>query len=295
MIPHRWSLATVVILVLFLTGCTDVYGPTSASEQWLTYTSAENGFHIKYPSQAWLEEQGGDGCFFGRYSDEGLRVQRLNQSMDSFIKTFGDLSWSTAKVNGQKVKQATSVQRNFTDLFSYQDIKVTKRLFIQNGPSVYVISWSPGWKNKSAPDPATSATYREMIGTFGFNEIIHSDHLDYTDSVHHYSFAYPPAWRVSRGGDMVTVASADYGLRIWVVTDSTAEIFQHRPATQLKDVGEKQPFFQHQLIGQKCLLLGRETYFFEKNKNVYVIALTGRIAHGRELDAILDSFRLPPD
>jgi hypothetical protein len=268
---------------------------TGASANWLTYTSERNGFHIKYPTEGWHVNQFGPIASFSRETSEfSLSVRRdLTSVEDTIAQLQNELQGrgkiGVVKVSGFTVKRLQSVGGNFVGQAR------TDTLFFPGSFGTYEVSVSSAQTrhNERLKETALlNPVAREMIGTFGTDEIKQSDYLTYKDSRYHFSFTYPADWNLSFGEGTVSLRSFKADTDYWITLDAanlTSYIKWHGEPP--KNTGEKQEHFAHRLLGWKYADSDKEGYYFEKDGNLYHIHIFRIKGPRKPIDDILNSFQ----
>ena len=293
--------AVAVLTIIVIRGGPSVYSPTTASAQWLLYTSDENGFSIKYPPTGWNLRQYKDTVSFSSGELVTVKVTRVAEPMQTFIDKVqtqpdGTHSGTTyaVEINGLHGRRTTNYEGSFGGGTSKWQMA-----FLPRGDTSYVVEWSrgPGFDKHSS---AYEAVCREIVGTFGFVEVRHRDKLTYADPISHFSFEYPGDWQLTAGPGLSGGAGITHGsaieISVMVMEESTFGDFQKRQGRQVEDVGVQQEYFAHHLVGRRCLYQGCETYAFEKRGNVFIVKVWNfkkdRAEPRKVVDGILDSLTL---
>jgi len=283
----------------FIQSKPDIYLPGGASENWLTYTNTENGFHIKFPDTMRGLSQDADSVNFSSNDDTAhLNIQRVNEPMDAIFKRRRKepdsfrVDSRIIKINGLDAKKASYWVGNFGGSWEEDS------LYVQNGLSTYIITWTPGQRREKAPVD-WSAIIREMISTFGIDEVKHADRIKYIDPYYHFSFEYPTEWRLGRGGfpEVVLNDPTLERYRIWVFIRENTTLQENQKMTERwpeyqSSFEEIKPYFAHQIIGQKYMSEGKENYAFQKGGNLYIISIQEMKGPRKVVDDILDSLSL---
>lgn len=275
------------------------YLPAAASRDWSTYTNEESGFQVLHPP-GWNVRQDAS-LNLVELSPAGLihlTVRRFDTpkrlSMDDV--SFGFDFWHSRKgvavvVNGIPARRMNYTVGNFDGTWPVESF------FLQRGPLTYEISWSLG-RGRDAHSDAYESAFREIVGTFKFIEIKHSDYLTYTDQKYHFSFTYPADWRLNSSPGHASLRSltikhdSDHWIQFTVTPNTTVPDELRRFGGFAPTVGEKREYFAHKILGQKYTNNDATGYYFEKDGNLYDIHIF-RIAGPRKpLDEVLDSFAL---
>ena len=289
------------------------FAATDASADWLTYASAQNGFHIKYPPKGWTVGQSGETenarivDFSKESSDLSLSVRYFPTSVRDRIAEYqsqGNLNGrgkiGLVKVSGTEVTTLTYIIGNFNVRWSVADLLFSSH----SGTSVYHLFF-PG-PSGTYEISVTSAylshpEIREMIGTFGTSEMKRSDYLTNDDPYYHFSYTYPTAWHLSFWEGKSTLQSmslfesgADYRITFDVMPNTTLGEHMERFGGFPPKIGEKQEYFAHKLLGWKYADGEKEGYYFEKEGNLYHIHIYRIKGPRKPVDDVLESFGLAP-
>lgn len=291
--------SSVVLPTALLAGKPLVYVPTPASSQWLTYTSEECGFTIRYPSPAWLIGETNGRLNLRSDDSVHMSIRCDAEPMKKAIKELKDnlqLSrWAgsdAVTVNGLPGRRMTYAQGYFDNA----GVEEIESIFLQRNDHTYTISWSLG-RGRDKGSREYDALCREIVGTFGFAEVKHRDRLSYTDPAYHFSLEYPSDWELHAGDATPrAVLSHGTGNRITVDVSARSKFDIQQWQGNFTDLGERTEFFEHHLPGRHCIWFGDETYLLEKGDNVYIVQVDSPRGNPPEprkvIDEILNSLTL---
>ncbi len=277
------------------------YQATGASASWPLYTNDQYGFHVKYPDKNWSIASSPNRVSFTKDGSGSFIVNAQIEPIDAMIATTKNsitgscvVDSGLVAINEFQAKKMTCQVRYF-DANSSGDQRTF--LFIEKGGVSYEISFSLGTgRNKN--DTTLESSYIEMVSTFGFNTIKAAPLSSYSDPKYKYSFKYPSTWITHTGGNQLSLESREGAdgigdrLDIVVIGNSTFEATRQFQGSQISNCTPQKVYFINKILGTKCDFLAKETYFFEKNGNLYYLSLVRIVSPRSVFDGILNSFNL---
>jgi hypothetical protein len=301
--PNRLALFLALSVgAFFVASCRNTnpveFVPTALSASWPKFTSAEEGIEIKYPADWHLNQSPGVLSFSGGSVNVG--IQRLDEATRKQMEVLNHSSnWFPPRSKKVKIgdllgEQSTGVVGFFDNVGNMEIETVT----IMRGSFTYVINWSLGRGMSKAPSSFTSVC-EEMVGTFRFIDVKHSDYLSYVDPMGGFTFEYPFNWILNTGGENGSINLLNGSpllIRVDVRPHTTFEDFLHQQGDQVTHIEEKKEHFRHHLMGRRCRWLDRETYAFENQDKIYLVTIKeapelGTISR-KNIDDFLDSLTL---
>ncbi|MEI6304943.1 MAG: hypothetical protein WCP09_02930 [Candidatus Taylorbacteria bacterium] len=270
------------------------YQASEMSKSWPVYTNNEYGFHIKYPDTNWSYEASSNRVSFRPDGSADFSIYAGKESVDSRIATVKNSVTGSCSVEKTLVSINDALVRKMTCEIGYFDSAGNKEnsfLYLEKNGITYEISFSLG-RGSLKNDKNLQDEYKEMVGTFGFNQITNSGQLTFVHPKYNYSIAYPDSWHIITGDHLGLDSSVGDRIDVYATENTTFEKYQQFQGNQINDCTAKKEYFAHKLMGQKCDWLGRETYFFEKNGNLYSISLTKKVSSTNVFDTILNSFTI---
>jgi hypothetical protein len=296
----------VITIVAIAIGCyflfiqknlPDEYQATAMSASWPVHTNDQYGFHIKYPDINWSVESDFNGASFSPDFEASLGVYAGTTSINAAMAQVRNSITGRCSADGTSVLINGSVAKRMNCVVGYFDNGGTSDrtfLYLEKDGLTYEISFDPG-RGKDKNDPVLKSEFNEMVGTFGFNQIKQPDRglLKFVDPRYGFSFTYPSTWRVVSGGTpLILDSSLGDRIEIYVISKTTLEQYQQFQGSQISGCTAKQEYFVHKIMGQQCDWLGKKTYFFEKDGDLYSIGLADIVSLKSVIDGILNSFTL---
>lgn len=286
------------------------HNPTSLSSSWPTFTDAENGFEIRYPP-GWQVRRSLNIVNFGsdtaRFSihriDEATRkeIERLDHRRDyghQEVK-IGALTGERANPPPFLLPAAGLKPWRLFGIDSAHGGRDGDHLAIKRGSDTYSIGWTAEIpRGPSGEDLRRNC--EEMLATFRFIEVKHSDYHTYEDAARGLAFDYPWRWTLGTGSwsPLIHLMDSRAKLMLWVDVKSglTFDDFCRERGDQVTAVEGAKEHFLHHLAGHRFRWLRSEAYAFEKADRLYVITVLhgpppGDVEAQKELDDFLDSVR----
>ncbi len=270
------------------------YQATDISKSWPVYTNSNYGFHIKYPDVNWSTESRSNSISFTPDGSAVFGIYAGKESADSRIATVKNSITGSCSVDNTQVSINDLVARKMICKIGYFDNAGTENrsyLYIEKNGFTYEISFSLG-RGSLKNDKALQSEYNEMVGTFGFNQIINSGQLTFVHPKYNYSITYPDSWRIITGDHSVLDSREGDRISVYATENTTFENYRQVQGGQISNCTAKKEYFAHKIIGQRCDWVLGETYFFEKNGNLYSISLSDIVSPKSVFDNILNSFTM---
>ena len=264
------------------------------SKLWPVYVNNEYGFHIKYPDINWSYEANSNKVSFTPDGSADFGIYAGKESIDSRIAMVKNSITGSCLVDRSPVSINDLVTKKMVCRIGYFDNAGTKDesyLYFEKDNSIYEISFSLG-RGSLKNDKALQSEYDEMVGTFGFNQVTNSGQLTFVHPRYNYSITYPDSWRIVTGDHLVLDSREGDRIDVDATENTTFEGYRQFQGRQISNCTSKKEYFTHKLVGQRCDWLRRETYFFEKNGNLYSISLADIKSPKNIFDSILNSFNI---
>ena len=209
------------------------------------------------------------------------------------VSKFAGLKLKKVKIGNLFGKQSSGL----LDIFDSDDDLTSESLTIARGDLTYEITWTFGRGPSNAPESFESICH-EMVSTFRFVDIKHSDYLRYEDPLYGFGFEYPHDWILNSGGTdgrVNVMNGSPLLICVEVRVNKTFEDFLREQGNQVTGVEEKKEHFSHQLVGRRFRWLDCEAYFLESKGNAYLVRIReapelGSVSR-KSIDDFLSSFR----
>ncbi|MEI8062362.1 MAG: hypothetical protein WCG97_03655 [bacterium] len=275
------------------------YKPTELSTGWLTYKSEQGGFHFKYPSN-WTITRGPNGVSlfdnfrisFGKISvqeniDDLKKSQRMGDICDANYDVVTIMNISAKKITCKRLHYYN--QQSMKDKYYFS--KET-HLYIEKNNFTYDMWFTSGEENSYGEIKLSETELNEIVSTFQIDNIMNSDYVNFVHPKYGYSMTYPSSWQILYADDISLLSSTGDVMLIYTKENDSLENYTLSREKEFKKCTPKKEFFASKTIGIKCTYYG-ETYYFEKNKNLYIIDLGQQPNNSNDVFApVLESFKI---
>jgi hypothetical protein len=270
-----------------------IYSAGKGPADWITYSSSENGFELRYPADWWFSQypslislSGPSNVTFSIYRIPlSLEVLRRESQHGRYLPQHA--SRHAAVVAGLSGEQWNYLTGNFVGSWSVETFVLPR------GSRTYLVSWSAGGTSRKET-PADRALCHAVLSTFRFIELRHADYLSYHDPSLRFSFEYPSDWQLSGGLVVEPAASLRRGEATWIgvyviARTSLGEFKQQHSITEMTP---KTEWFAHRLSGLRGRWNGRDAYIFERDADLVVINIFRTNESAEVMTHFFDSFTL---
>ncbi|MES2224057.1 MAG: hypothetical protein V4469_03965 [Patescibacteria group bacterium] len=267
--------------------------PTELSANWSDYEFPEAGFSFKYPkdvlaiSTEFSQQSDLPGALTLRKDVAELTfkpLQNTNITLNEFSKIFF--------ANNE---HCNSVTKKYTinDSIDAEGFEcVQAELGAKNETTWTVIilkttNTAYGIAYNSNSDNQTEKIFKEIIANFKPIPVTKKDGIKYTDPDNLFTLNYPEhGWKIIAGRSPVYFPegnedSIDVNLfstdlktvSIMAIKNTTLEKYEKFQRGSIVNCGPKSEYFLSKMTGLKCTYQDEDTYFFEKNNNLYFIKI----------------------